>query len=190
MKAKVDKFGPVRRYTLVPSGNEPDYMRCTWGEIYLDFDSGILSAVTDTGNYAYRWSERGRDFMRLMINVLAYDGEYLLGKIAKRTVFSLEESKLLIADYFRGDDDPETKEFLDGVAEIDACSRDGFMSALHDLECPDPQEYAVETYSPGAMFFVELMQRHVLPLLKEECLDGFDPERSLHRPEYEKAEES
>lgn len=168
MEVTLDKFGAIRRYTLVPSGNEPDYMRCTWGVIYLDFDKGILSAVTDTGNYANRWPERGRDFMRLMIDVLTQDDEYLLEKVARRTVFDLEESKLLVADCFRNDDDPETKEFLDKVAEIDAHSPEAFVEALDNLECTDSSEFVVETYSPQAMFFVELMQRHILPLLKEE----------------------
>lgn len=168
MKAVVDKLGTIRRYTLVASGEEPDYMRCTWGVIYLDLEKSILSAVTDTGDYAYCWPERGRDFMRLMIDVLTHDSEYLLAKIAKRTVFDLGESKLLVADNFRDDDDPETKEFLDKVAEIDAYSAAEFVSALDDLECTDSWELVVETYSPQAMFFVGLMQRHILPLLKEE----------------------
>lgn len=168
MKATVDKLGPVRRYTLVPDGKEPDYMRCTWGAIYLDPEKGILSAVTDTGDYAYRWPERGRDFLRLMIDVLAHDYEYLLEKIAKRTKFDLAESKLLVADSFRDDDDPDTKEFLDMVAEIDARTPDAFISALDDLGCTDSWEYVVETYPPQATFFVELMQRHILPLLREE----------------------
>ncbi|MDO4356909.1 MAG: hypothetical protein Q4E13_10405 [Clostridia bacterium] len=168
MKAKVDRLGPVRRYTLVPSGDEPDYMRCTWGVIYLDLEKGILSAVTDTGDYAYRWPEHGRDFMRLMIDVLTQDDEYLIKKIARRTVFDLEESKLLVADSFRGDDDPDTKKLLDRVAEIDAHSPEAFISALDDLGCTDSWEYVVETYSPQATFFVELMQRHILPLLREE----------------------
>ncbi len=168
MEAIVNKLGSIRRYTLVASGEEPDYMRCTWGVIYLDLDKGILSAATDTGNYVHRWPERGRDFLRLMIDVLAHDSEYLLEKIAKRTEFDLEESKLLVADIFGDDDDPETKEFLDRVAEIDAHSGAEFISALDDLECTDSEEYVVETYSPQATFFVELMQRHILPLLKEE----------------------
>lgn len=168
MKATVDKLGPVRRYTLVPTGDEPDYMCCTWGVIYLDFDKGILCAATDTGDYAYRWPERGRDFMRLMIDVLIQDDEYLLKKISVRTEFDLEESKLLVKDYFGDDDDPETEEFLNKVTEIEAYSADDFTSALDDLGCTDSWEYVFMTYPPQATFFVELMQRHILPLLKEE----------------------
>ncbi|EGO63584.1 hypothetical protein [Acetonema longum] len=51
-----------------------------WGTFILD-STGFFAAVTDFGNFAYRWTHHGRKDFREFIIELARDPYYLLGKV-------------------------------------------------------------------------------------------------------------
>lgn len=46
------------------------YGSCLWANFDFDQDNGILSVLSDCGNYAYRWPETGNRFLQLMAGKL------------------------------------------------------------------------------------------------------------------------
>jgi hypothetical protein len=58
-----------------------------WATIVLGAD-GFFAAVTDYGNYAYRWCHTGDDDFRNF--VVSISGDYLLGKVSRDDVYDGE----------------------------------------------------------------------------------------------------
>lgn len=58
-----------------------------WAIVVMD-SSGYFSAVSDFGNYAYKWSAFSGDFRKFLLGL---DSCYLLGKISERSYFDEAE---------------------------------------------------------------------------------------------------
>lgn len=97
MKITTNNSPQILQFDVRMNKGDKLYHSCMWGIVNLDLKYGIKSACTDCGNYAYRWTETDREFLKLMA---AVDNEYLLRKIARRTKFDLECTIDTIIDYY------------------------------------------------------------------------------------------
>lgn len=131
-----------------------------WGIFLLD-STGMFTAVTDYGNYAFRWTATGcSDFRRFFPGT---DGDYLLGKVAQRE-YDGRKTLANIRRFLREAVESETitderaaeeRELLDELHlnELDtACD---FREWLEDTSITDAYELAVEDYTPAARCFAE-----------------------------------
>ena len=66
----------IWRYTLPPTDNIEG-----WGIFLLD-STGMFAAVTDYGNYAFRWTHYGEKDFRKFVADLDRSPDYLLSKVA------------------------------------------------------------------------------------------------------------
>lgn len=96
MKIEIDKLPNIRQIVFRAEPSDKFYSNCMWGVVNFDLAHGIMSACTDCGNYAYRWPEKGKEFLELMRTV---DVEYLLSKISSLK-FDYERTVLEVLDYF------------------------------------------------------------------------------------------
>ena len=60
-----------------------------WANIIIG-ENGFFAAVSDYGNYAYRWTHFGTGDFRVWL--LDIEPDYLAGKISRRNAFDLEGS--------------------------------------------------------------------------------------------------
>lgn len=97
---KVQVIRPnVEKFRIRFERSDPDYFKCTWADILIDYDRYAITAQTDCGDYSYRWPiTPGESFQKLCLRMLG-DEEYLLEKFSDRREFRLDESKLLFEDY-------------------------------------------------------------------------------------------
>lgn len=77
------KYPQILRFEFLQEKGDPDHGSCLWAFFDLDPEMGLLNIQSDCGNYAYRWPEKGREFMRLMAG-MGKDKEYLLRKLVGR----------------------------------------------------------------------------------------------------------
>lgn len=169
-KMEVTKMTPnITVYSLTPNKNEDMYCRCMWAKVTLDHDSYALSVISDCGNYTYKWGKREHEpFLSLLSRL---DKDYLLGKIADRTKFNLEESKkatLNNLEYYK--DEKEYDEAVEFITELDDVGEEGFYTRIDgmfrwiDFESIE----IVKDYPAGAITFCDLFIDYLQPQLKEE----------------------
>lgn len=60
-----------------------------WAIVIMSSD-GYFSAVSDFGNYCYKWSSFEGDFRKFLLDV---ESDYLLSKISRRSVFDEEKAQ-------------------------------------------------------------------------------------------------
>lgn len=77
MKIGVDKLPNITQ--IVFREEQSDKLYGMWGVVNLDLKNGIMSACTDCGNYAYRWPEKGKEFLKRMKHI---SEEYLLERVS------------------------------------------------------------------------------------------------------------
>lgn len=115
---------------------------CTYAVIYIDPEMGIMTAVTDCGNYAYNPPETNEDFIKLIKSI---SKESLLNKIAAKSKFSFEATKQAAMNLFDEEDDkniaarifdeyiaPKIKRTFGNVNTI---SVDDFECAICNIKC-------------------------------------------------------
>ena len=136
------------------------YRQCIWADIILDHDSYSISAQTDCGNYAYRWSKTpDESFANLCLRMLRHE-EYLLNKFSDRTEFDLEGSRDLVLIYY---DEPE---IMDQIKNIYANDAHEWIELLGEIEeVSEPYEYVVMDYPHAAKIFVSILANVVYPEL-------------------------
>lgn len=145
--------------------SDPDYVKCTWADILIDHDAYAITAQTDCGDYSYRWSITPSESFRDLCLRMLRDEEYLLEKFSDRTEFSLDESKLLFADYHP---DPKDKSDVQAVNAFEADTEEAWISALEAIGISEPWEYIVMEYPPRAVTFVRMLKNIVLPEMRKE----------------------
>ncbi|MDQ7095976.1 hypothetical protein REC12_20485 [Desulfosporosinus sp. PR] len=65
-----------------------------WATFTIDENGGLFNAQSDFGNYSYAWPNHGRkSFKHFIVQDLARDPEYVLGKISKEDYFNLEKAE-------------------------------------------------------------------------------------------------
>ncbi len=146
--------------------------KCLWALVTFDLDNWIMSAQSDAGEYSYRWSkEKDRTFLELMA---VLNKHYLLGKIAKRDFFNIEETKENICELVRKDDNLEEWQRHETLEEILNISNNlsvyEFSQQTDEIDIVreyDLLETDVYDYPMSAEIFVNIFVDEIIPAIKE-----------------------
>lgn len=133
--------------------------KCQWMIINFDLKNWSMNASGDNGNYQYSWAveNSGRSFLELMCEL---DKEYLLCKVADKTVFSVKDTINNIK--YNYDLTKKQEEFLDNFERKYSVDREGFNMVLSDSGLFDRQfvsdiwECMEYDYSTNAKIFAEI----------------------------------
>lgn len=75
---------------------DKNYGSCLWATFRFDIDNGEIVITSDCGNYAYRWPEKGKEFLSL---ICSFDEDYLLRKLSNKDVIDEESTLSQAKDY-------------------------------------------------------------------------------------------
>lgn len=167
---KVEKIEPkVITYKLTPSKDDEEYMMCMWARFIFDCDNGRLNINSDAGDYSYGWGYNDHeDFMHLMARI---NSDYLLNKIADRTVFDLEESKKQTIENIKDFEDLgcQLQDCIDEINNIDINSEDGFFLMVDSIVNIDYESIAlVKRFPHGAEVVCDLFTKYIQPQIKKD----------------------
>ena len=162
---------------------DPHYGSCLWAIFDLDPGRGMLNIQSDCGNYAYRWPERGEDFLKIFQRTT--DG-YLLEKLCgkpqdvdteatiKRIREYLEETEISksrrrrLIGYLEStfseytlDDELSLAQFL-----VDEWNSD------YDVEIDQAWELVETDYGTWQKRIVDIFQKHVVPEIEKIIAEG------------------
>ena len=158
MKIEIDKLPNIRQIVFRAEPSDKFYSNCMWGVVNLDLKNGIMSACTDCGNYAYRWPEKGKEFLELMRTV---DVEYLLSKISLLK-FDYERTVLEVLDYF---DKYDNENYSKAVSFFDTIERYDDEGLFADLDL-GIDDFICYNYPSKAKTFAELFVKYVQPKIE------------------------
>lgn len=159
---------------------DADYGSCLWATFDFDLEKYRMSIMSDCGNYAYGWTPtpKTESFMRLMSRI---GEDYLLGKIADRTVVDSKETFAAVKEYF--------EDLMFGTEceldEFDWEEIEGACSERSDRGCYDALEDAIRytdlhdlysgydlaeciqlTETAGAKKIAEVFAKHIQPKIR------------------------
>ena len=154
---------------VIPEGRES--YACLWMRVYLDPEHGQMLSDSDVGNYAHRWPETGKRFLKLMACV---GKDYLLDKCCyDRKEYDTESIVKGIHEYFEDfttEDEGEwdaLQEFLD---DLDECSDVfGILRVFDDtsFDYGDAFEYISKSYTPWQKRWAEYFHKYVEPEVRK-----------------------
>ena len=107
---KVTREKPeILRFIYRQEQDDPHYGSCLWAIFDLDPGRGLFNVQSDCGNYAYRWPERGMDFLKLLAGNMT--DSYLLGKLCgKPKEFNAEATVEAVREYLKDAEYNEDKQ--------------------------------------------------------------------------------
>ena len=114
---KVTREKPeILRFIYRQEQDDPHYGSCLWAIFDLDPGRGLFNVQSDCGNYAYRWPERGMDFLKLLAGNMT--DSYLLGKLCgKPKEFNAEATVEAVREYLKdaeyNEDEQKNRLFID-----------------------------------------------------------------------------
>lgn len=159
----------VWRYELPPIEGEG------WGSFMLD-STGMFAAVTDYGNYAYRWSHFGQRDFREFLAKASGSHEYILEKVApshgkeyqgKETEKAIKE-RILEARRNGWLTQEEAKYEWWLLEQVDLTYKDGFHEWWLETKLPDAAEYAVYDFTATEKAFAYELMPRLAEILKKE----------------------
>ena len=167
---KVEKIEPkVITYKLTPSKDDEEYMECMWARFIFDCDNGRLNINSDAGDYSYGWGyNEHEEFMSLMARI---NKEYLINKIADRTVFDLEASKKKTIENITEYEDLgcQLQDIIEEINDIDIHSADGFFFKVDSIVSIDYESISiVKRFPHGAEVVCELFAKYIQPQIKKD----------------------
>ncbi len=144
-----------------------------WGIFLLD-STGMFAAVTDYGNYVYKWTHHGeKDFREFIVK--AYQShDYILGKLTKKVYsgkFTVEDIKNHILCFRRDGSYPKefAREEWDLVKRIDNWdSILGFNEWYERTDIQDASEFYGKDWTPSAWAFATKLMPRLAEMLREE----------------------
>lgn len=169
---------------------DEDYGSCLWAIFDIDPENGMLNIQSDCGNYAHRWSDRGRDFLLLLTMITPVSMLYkLVGKPKcvdfEKTIASVKEC---LHDAYEDDvyvnldaefesleselsefGSLDSKEVIEHVLETWANER--------ELEIDQIWEYVCTEYSPQEERIVKIFKEHVVPEINRFLYPKLDGEK-------------
>lgn len=155
------------------------YGSCLWAIFDLDPGRGMLNIQSDCGNYAYRWPERGENFLKLIAGDMA--DSYLLGKLcgkprefnAEATVESVKEY-LKDAEYYEDEElnklkiDEAIEDLENEFSEYDLSDEPGIAEFILDnwnsdnnMEIDCAWELVVKEYGAWQKRIVRIFREHI-----------------------------
>lgn len=166
----------VCTYSLETDRNDPEYYTCLWARFSFDRDNGSLSIMSDAGDFSYQWGYNDHeDFMHLMSRI---NKDYLLNKIASRSVFLLEQSKKDLIKHIEDigwedygiNSEEEWDEIKNEILELSCESETEFCQEI-DRIVPDIEWIDIDTatdYPVSAKTIVDLFEKYVQPQIKSD----------------------
>lgn len=164
----------IWRYLIPPVDNIEG-----WGIFLLD-STGMFAAVTDYGNYAYKWTHHGRDDFRKFVIGLEKESDYLLGKVAPNKEYdgegTIKRIKKDILEHRR--EGAYTKDFarrewilINNNGNMDSAY--GFYKWYEETAITDASEFYTEKWPTSYIAFAKkLIPRLTNAIRKELAMEG------------------
>lgn len=149
-----------------------DAAACLWMRVYLDPEHGQMLSDSDIGNYAHRWPENGKRFLKLMSSV---GDSYVMEKCCHdQKEYDADSIVEDINDYFSDIDEWENesdkedcRNFLD---ELSYCSSVFDIDRVfHDtaFDYGDAWECIRKSYTPWQKRWAEYFYKYVEPEVRK-----------------------
>lgn len=182
---KVTREKPeILRFIYRQESGDPHYGSCLWAIFDLDPGRGLFNVQSDCGNYAYRWPERGMDFLKLLAGNMA--DSYLLGKLCGKPIeFNAEATIETVKDYLKdaeySEDEKKNRQIIDKAvkrlksefSEYDLSNEPGIAEFILDawnsdnnMEIDCAWELVVKEYSAWQKRIVAIFKEHIAPEIR------------------------
>lgn len=137
-----------------------------WAVLFLD-NAGCFTALSDYGDWSYRWNQRGMDQPDMRYFILSCDDDYLLRKINPAKEYDPEKTTAAIRELILGmrRETQLTKEEARDEWELTSSldTEYEFGSWMRDTNLPDASEVWCVKHSEQARAFL----KHCMPRLRE-----------------------
>lgn len=188
---KVTREKPeILRFIYRQEQDDPHYGSCLWAIFDLDPGRGPFNVQSDCGNYAYRWPERGMDFLKLLAGNMT--DSYLLGKLCgKPKEFNAEATVEAAREYLKdaeyNDDKQKNRLFIDRAvkrlesefSEYDLSDEPGIAEFILDnwnsdnnmgIDCA--WELVEKEYGAWQKRIVTIFKEHIVPEIRKAIMEG------------------
>lgn len=162
---------------------DPHYGSCLWAIFDLDPGRGMLNIQSDCGNYAYRWPERGEDFLKIFPRTT--DGYFLEKLCGKPQDVDTEATIKRIREYLEEMEIPKSRrkrliEHLESTFSEytldDELSLAQFLvdewNSDYDVEIDQAWELVETDYGACQKRIVDIFQKHVVPEIEKIIAEG------------------
>lgn len=174
----------IMRFIYRQEPGDPHYGSCLWAIFDLDPGRGLLNIQSDCGNYAYRWPERGIDFLKLLAGNMT--DSYLLGKLCgKPKEFNAEATVVTVREYLKdaeyNKDKQKNRLFIDRAvkrlesefSEYDLSDEPGIAEFILDnwnsdnnMEIDCAWELVEKEYGAWQKRIVAIFKEHIAPEIR------------------------
>lgn len=188
---KVTREKPeILRFIYRQEQDDPHYGSCLWAIFDLDPGRGLFYVQSDCGNYAYRWPERGMDFLKLLAGNMT--DSYLLGKLCgKPKEFNAEATVEAVREYLKdaeyNEDEQKNRLFIDMAvkrlesefSEYDLSDEPGIAEFILDnwnsdnnmgIDCA--WELVEKEYGAWQKRIVTIFKEHIVPEIRKAIMEG------------------
>ena len=188
---KVTREKPeILRFIYRQEQDDPHYGSCLWAIFDLDPGRGLFNVQSDCGNYAYRWPERGMDFLKLLAGNMT--DSYLLGKLCgKPKEFNAEATVEAVREYLKdaeyNEDEQKNRLFIDMAvkrlesefSEYDLSDEPGIADFILDnwnsdnnmgIDCA--WELVEKEYGAWEKRIVTIFKEHIVPEIRKAIMEG------------------
>lgn len=188
---KVTREKPeILRFIYRQEQDDPHYGSCLWAIFDLDPGRGLFNVQSDCGNYAYRWPERGMDFLKLLAGNMT--DSYLLGKLCgKPKEFNAEATVEAVREYLKdaeyNEDERKNRLFIDMAvkrlesefSEYDLSDEPGIADFILDnwnsdnnmgIDCA--WELVEKEYGAWQKRIVTVFKEHIVPEIRKAIMEG------------------
>lgn len=188
---KVTREKPeILRFIYRQEQDDPHYGSCLWAIFDLDPGRGLFNVQSDCGNYAYRWPERGMDFLKLLAGNMT--DSYLLGKLCgKPKEFNAEATVEAVREYLKdaeyNEDEQKNRLFIDRAvkrlesefSEYDLSDEPGIAEFILDnwnsdnnmgIDCA--WELVEKEYGAWQKRIVTIFKEHIVPEIRKAIMEG------------------
>lgn len=188
---KVTREKPeILRFIYRQEQDDPHYGSCLWAIFDLDPGRGLFNVQSDCGNYAYRWPERGMDFLKLLAGNMT--DSYLLGKLCgKPKEFNAEATVEAVREYLKdaeyNEDEQKNRLFIDMAvkrlesefSEYDLSDEPGIADFILDnwnsdnnmgIDCA--WELVEKEYGAWQKRIVTIFKEHIVPEIRKAIMEG------------------
>ena len=188
---KVTREKPeILRFIYRQEQDDPHYGSCLWAIFDLDPGRGLFNVQSDCGNYAYRWPERGMDFLKLLSGNMT--DSYLLGKLCgKPKEFNAEATVEAVREYLKdaeyNEDEQKNRLFIDMAvkrlesefSEYDLSDEPGIAEFILDnwnsdnnMEIDCAWELVEKEYGAWQKRIVTIFKEHIVPEIRKAIMEG------------------
>lgn len=170
----------VEQYNLYLDKDDELYLNCMYAKFTFDCDNFILSAVTDCGDYIYKWPVTDSEkFMHLMARINQY---YLVGKVSEMTELDVEATRKNILDAIEYDDadidhKESAKKFIHDLSFSSVYELNEELEDYNDSYCGNyfsdyiVEEYISFDYPFSAQIFGKIFEKYIQPEIRKRLVN-------------------